>query len=766
MNAQIRRLTFAVLLFCILLIGHASPATANTPPFNDAALADGSYQMDVPTTQNDTSLDTLNQSRNNPNQSKQNQSKQNQSTVWPYPVMASEVLCATLDEPENQLQTAPITDTNSSVFVPLVIQAEATTGTADVVAAADPECETVCDCPQGEFCYYGTCISDPMITVYCCAKPGCKPGNWCITPEGGRSRCEESPDYVCETACDCGPAHACMEVPDVGQTCVKDADDPWYPGASIFNVAVPTGEPTYCCADPSCHAAREAYGSSPDFACYDPFGMVIRDYCGGNSCYYAGDCAPGESCVDTRLNSTAAAGASCSSEGGFCVSQAIAESVYGWSSADLLPACGQGCFPGHSCEVGWRPGGSYAVQRVIGICGSCGNALCEEWESPVSCPTDCNCGDGVCSGTELISGSCQADCGTCGDSTCTFPETPKNCPADCAVAEGDGSCSSVEIASGLLTDCGCPESFSYWDYPAMCGDGVCQQNGDIPETYANCEQDCSDTTPPDIFATLAPAMPDGNNGWYRSDVSLVWAVTELESPDSLVKTGCADQSVTTDQDETGYACSAVSQGGSAGPVMVTIKRDGTPPDVAVTVVNDGGEYLLGTAPTAGCSTTDALSGVFTEATPAITGGTALGVGTFTATCAGAEDFAGNQAIDVAATYNVVFDFSGFFPPIYGPTRVNKVQAGSAVPVKFSLTGDQGLAILASGSPASAPISCDDWSLLGAAEPTETTGRRSLSYDMGEYVYVWKTDKTWAGSCRQLQVTFIDGKTYTASFQFQ
>ena len=42
-----------------------------------------------------------------------------------------------------------------------------------------------------------------------------------------------------------------------------------------------------------------------------------------------------------------------------------------------------------------------------------------------------------------------------------------------------------------------------------------------------------------------PANPDGINGWYKSDVSLVWTVTEPESPTSLKKTGCVDQTITT-----------------------------------------------------------------------------------------------------------------------------------------------------------------------------------------------------------------------------
>ena len=60
-------------------------------------------------------------------------------------------------------------------------------------------------------------------------------------------------------------------------------------------------------------------------------------------------------------------------------------------------------------------------------------------------------------------------------------------------------------------------------------------------------------------------------------------MTEAESPGSLVKTGCVDQNITTDQPETTYSCSATSAGGSAGPVSVTIKRDATAPSAATTL---------------------------------------------------------------------------------------------------------------------------------------------------------------------------------------
>lgn len=627
-------------------------------------------------------------------------------------------------------------------------------------------CTVHCDCPQGEFCYYGQCLRDPETPVYCCTNPGCMPGMWCFNPDGSKGVCSESPDYTCETACDCGPAYACLEVPGVGKTCVKDVLDPWNPGGSMW-MEVPEGVPTYCCTNPLCHAGYVAYGDDSGFLCYDPSNDTVRDYCGGKECFYGGDCDPGESCLDNRRGSTAIMGTSCSLEGGYCTSNAVAESIYGASPYDLIPACSGGCFSGQRCEIGWQSGGIYAVQRVTGICGSCGNGACEKWESTVTCPADCTCGDGVCSGTEILSGGCPADCGICGDTICTFPETPKNCPSDCQVTFGDGSCSELEIVSVDPSDCGCPDSSSYWDYPSMCGDGVCQKGGLIPENHLNCSQDCKDATPPTISYTLVPLTPDGNDGWYRSNVTLTWTVLESESPASLVVSGCTNQNLTADQGPVSYSCTAESDGGTAGPQEVSIKRDATPPTVLVSGVTEGAEYPLGAMPDASCSTSDALSGIFSEATPTVSGGVSAGVGVFTVTCSGAEDQAGNQAGDVQVSYRVVFDFNGFFPPVNNPEMVNNVKAGLAIPVKFSLSGDFGLSILALGSPASVPIACEGWISSDPVEETLTSGSSSLTYDAleNQYVYVWKTNKDWAGTCRQLQLQLSDGKTYLANFIF-
>ena len=127
-----------------------------------------------------------------------------------------------------------------------------------------------------------------------------------------------------------------------------------------------------------------------------------------------------------------------------------------------------------------------------------------------------------------------------------------------------------------------------------------------------------DPSAPSIGYTLAPADPDGSNGWYKSDVTLTWNVSEPQSPNSLQKTGCVDQSITADQQEQSYSCSATSAGGPSGPIEAKIKRDATPPAVAYTGVdpaaaNGSNGWYVGNV-TATFTATDATSGVQGSAT--------------------------------------------------------------------------------------------------------------------------------------------------------
>jgi len=114
-----------------------------------------------------------------------------------------------------------------------------------------------------------------------------------------------------------------------------------------------------------------------------------------------------------------------------------------------------------------------------------------------------------------------------------------------------------------------------------------------------------DSTPPTISRTVAGTP--GDNGWYTSDVALTWTISEPESPGSLTKTGCADQSITSDRAATTYSCTASSDGGAAGPVDVTLKRDATPPTISFT--GNADTYNVAQTVAIGCSAGDNLSGI-------------------------------------------------------------------------------------------------------------------------------------------------------------
>lgn len=96
-----------------------------------------------------------------------------------------------------------------------------------------------------------------------------------------------------------------------------------------------------------------------------------------------------------------------------------------------------------------------------------------------------------------------------------------------------------------------------------------------------------DSTAPNITYTINgifPPAPDGSNGWYTTDAFLDWTVEELESPSSLVLTGCVDAMVDYDTAGETFSCEATSDGGSSGPVEVVIKRDSSAPELSYDLV--------------------------------------------------------------------------------------------------------------------------------------------------------------------------------------
>jgi hypothetical protein len=175
------------------------------------------------------------------------------------------------------------------------------------------------------------------------------------------------------------------------------------------------------------------------------------------------------------------------------------------------------------------------------------------------------------------------------------PPPPANAPPQIAVVGVTGGASydkgSVPVTMCEVTDAqdgpsSFPATLSTIAGP-YASDGIGQQEASCSYTdgggltaSASVAYGIADPSKPDISYVVDPAAPDGNNGWYRSDVSLAWSVSEPESPNALSKTGCTDQSITSDQDATLYECSGTSAGGSVGPVGISIKRDATNPTIS------------------------------------------------------------------------------------------------------------------------------------------------------------------------------------------
>jgi hypothetical protein len=118
-------------------------------------------------------------------------------------------------------------------------------------------------------------------------------------------------------------------------------------------------------------------------------------------------------------------------------------------------------------------------------------------------------------------------------------------------------------------------------------------------------------------------------------------------------------------------------------------------------------------------------------------------------------------------FAATWPFTGFFSPVDNPPTENAAKAGSNIPVKFSLGGNRGLNILATGYPRAVAISCSSTAPEDDIEEF-TTLTNDLVYDAvtNRYQYNWKTPKSFAGTCQRLDFKFVDGTTYSALFTFK
>jgi len=276
----------------------------------------------------------------------------------------------------------------------------------------------------------------------------------------------------------------------------------------------------------------------------------------------------------------------------------------------------------------------------------------------------------------------------------------------------------------------------------------------------------TDTTPPTL--DLPPDITEEATGPNGAAVNYNATATD-EDPANPEVTCTPTSGSTFPIGTTKVNCSAKDAAGNeaTGSFNVTV-RDTTPPeisgvpsDITATATGSSGAVVSYASPTA----TDLVDGsVDVSCSPASGSTFALGETTVSCTASDTRNNTATKTFKVTVLYN----FKGFFSPVDNLPTLNSMQAGPAVPVKFSLGGDQGLDIFEATYPKSQQISCDPTAPVDGIEQTETANESGLTYDTstGQYNYVWKTNKAWAKSCRQLVMKLKDGSFQRANFKFK
>jgi len=229
-----------------------------------------------------------------------------------------------------------------------------------------------------------------------------------------------------------------------------------------------------------------------------------------------------------------------------------------------------------------------------------------------------------------------------------------------------------------------------------------------------------DVTAPVIEAQVSGTL--GSNGYYRSDVTVTWTVTDAES--AATTSGCDAQSVVQDTAGVTFTCSAESEGGTATQ-SVTIKRDATAPEITVPgTVTAQATGATGAVATYVATVLDLLDG-----TPSLSCAPASGsmfpVGSTTVACT-ASDAAGNTA-SASFTVTVANTAPTFTAPANQTVEATSA-AGAVVAYVASATDVEDGSITAVCAPASGStfplgtttVNCTATDTAGATTPGSFT----------------------------------------------
>ncbi len=210
-------------------------------------------------------------------------------------------------------------------------------------------------------------------------------------------------------------------------------------------------------------------------------------------------------------------------------------------------------------------------------------------------------------------------------------------------------------------------------------------NGALSHTIATPTSNETITATFDGAPVITPQVSGtpGTNGWYTSNVTLTWSVTDSLGTVSSTN-GCGPVSVTSDTTGQTYTCSATSLGGSSSQSVI-IKRDATPPVASATQAPmPNGNGWNKTSVVVSFNGTDAISGI-ASCSPSVTLSTQGAHQSASGTC---TDNAGNTSATVTAS-NINIDET---PPV-GHAAVTPAPNGAGwnnSPVTVNFTASDAL----------------------------------------------------------------------------
>lgn len=173
---------------------------------------------------------------------------------------------------------------------------------------------------------------------------------------------------------------------------------------------------------------------------------------------------------------------------------------------------------------------------------------------------------------------------------------------------------------------------------AVWANTICPDGSNSDTNGGTCVDNIMDLPP---AASPVITGTQGTASWYTSAVTVTWNWTDPTT--ALSPAHCPATSTSTSQGNP-VTLSATCQNVLNGQATASkrVKIDTVAPRVSVTGVRSGHLYPAGHRPAPACRTTDNLSGVAKRASLKVTSHWSHGIGTFTATCTGALDKAGNK----------------------------------------------------------------------------------------------------------------------------